>query len=216
MLLKPQETLLFTGDSVTDCGRNRPVGSGYAGGLGTAYPAYVCAALSLDYPDQDFNILNTAISGDTTRRLLDRWDSDVLAYQPAVLSILIGINDVWRQFGGPGNPKEFILPGEFEANYQELLRQSRPVCRRILLLTPFFMELHSSDPMRAMVNQYADIVRRLAMESDQYILVDTQKAFDQLLQKRHYMTLASDRVHPNATGHLLIARWVQQALETAD
>lgn len=204
MLLKPHDTLVFIGDSVTDVGRGQPVGSGYGFGLGYGYPLLVNARLGLERPDEDFEILNVGTSGHTTRDLAERWERDVLAHKPQVVSILIGINDVWRNFDNPGRLDQISLE-EYEQNLKSLLDQTLPHVRAILLLTPFFMELHTDDPMRKMTDQYADVCRKLAKDDERIYLVDTQYAFDDLLANRHYMTLASDRVHPNTMGHLLIA-----------
>lgn len=212
MLLRPLDRMIFIGDSVTDVSRDRPVGSGYGFGLGHGYPMLVNARLGVDYPDQDFEILNLGISGNTTRDLMNRWQVDVTERRPHVVSILIGINDVWRHFDNPGRGAEQISVEEYEANLIGLIEDTLPRARAILLLTPFFMELHKDDPMRAMTDQYAAVCRKLAETDERIFLVDTQKAFDDLLEKRHYMTIAADRVHPNTTGHLLVADLVTETL----
>ena len=56
-----------------------------------------------------------------------------------------------------------------------------------------------------MMDQYGEIVRQLA-EKHEAILVDTQAAFNVVLQSVHAMSLALDRVHPNLTGHMILAR----------
>ncbi len=212
MLLDPQDKLLFIGDSVTDVGRARPVGYGYGDGLGHGYPLLVNAMLGVRYPDLDFEVLNVGTSGDTTRHLVDRWQTDVLDIKPDVLSILIGINDVWRHFDNPGRREQVSLD-DYRKNLEALLEETLPTVKSILLLTPFFMELHTDDPMREACDRHAEVCRELAAKYDGVRLVDTQAAFDRLLQKRHYMTIASDRVHPNTIGHLLIAEEVMAALE---
>lgn len=211
MLLKPHEKLLFIGDSVTDVGRQQPVGSGYGFGLGYGYPMLVNARLGLERPDEDFELLNLGTSGHTTRDLLGRWDRDVIAHQPHVVSILIGINDVWRQYDNPGRSEQITVE-EYEVNLRSMLDQTLPHVRAILLLTPFFLELHRDDPMRATTDAYAAVCRNLAKDDERIFLVDTQKAFDELLMNRHYMTIAADRVHPNTIGHLLMADMVADTI----
>lgn len=212
MLLRPRDKLLFIGDSVTDVGREHPVGSGYGFGLGHGYPLIVNARLALTYPDMDFELLNVGTSGHTTRDLMERWERDVTLRRPQVVSILIGINDVWRHFDNPGRTTEQISVEEYEANLRGLLDDTLPSVRAVLLLTPFFMELHHDDPMRAMTDRFAEVCRKLAKCDQRIVLVDTQQAFDQLLAKRHYMTIASDRVHPNTIGHTLIADLLVKAI----
>jgi lysophospholipase L1-like esterase len=48
-------------------------------------------------------------------------------------------------------------------------------------------------------------VRELARKHGA-IFVDTQAAFDHVLRHVHPMALAWDRVHPNLTGHMVLAR----------
>jgi hypothetical protein len=59
-------------------------------------------------------------------------------------------------------------------------------------MTPYFIELHRVDHMRAMMDRYGEVARQLAREY-QPILVDTQAAFESVLTEVHPMALASDR-----------------------
>ena len=72
-------------------------------------------------------------------------------------------------------------------------------------MTPFYLETNSDDPMRQQMDAYSAVVQGLATEFDA-IFVDVQAAFDTYLTERPTQTLCSDRVHPNQTGHLVIAR----------
>ncbi|MDI9468752.1 MAG: SGNH/GDSL hydrolase family protein [Bacillota bacterium] len=214
MILKHQEILLFTGDSVTDCGRGRPHGYGL-GGLGEGYPRLIYSLLQLAYTDRDIAVVNTGISGDTTAHILARMDEDILAIKPHVLSIMIGINDVWRHYDTPALGGIHIDVDQYRRNYTEIIERSlaMPQLRRMLLLTPFFLDQSAQDPMRRQTEAYADVVRELARQDERLCLVDIAAAFDKLTAQRHYMQLASDRVHPNPTAHLFIAQEVMAALE---
>jgi lysophospholipase L1-like esterase len=81
-------------------------------------------------------------------------------------------------------------------------------------MTPFFIEPDRADPMRAMTDRYGAVVRHLAGQY-QAILVDTQAAFECVLTEVHPIALASDRVHPNLAGHMVLARAFLKALEYA-
>lgn len=52
MLLQPNTKLLFIGDSITDCGRDRPVGEGW--GLGNGYVSLLHALLNSTYPPASY------------------------------------------------------------------------------------------------------------------------------------------------------------------
>src|SRR5438046_2824066 len=98
MLLGKNSKLVMIGDSITDCGRNRPVGEGYSGALGNGYVSLVDALLGSVYFHHGIRVVNMGSSGETVRDLRRRWQSDVVDLKPNWVSIMIGINDVWRQF----------------------------------------------------------------------------------------------------------------------
>jgi lysophospholipase L1-like esterase len=85
-------------DSITDCGHGLPVGESVKDNLGNGYVNMINALLTAKYPAQGIRVLNTGISGNTVLDLQGRWEQDVLALKPDWLSVMIGINDVWRQF----------------------------------------------------------------------------------------------------------------------
>ncbi|MBB6052022.1 SGNH/GDSL hydrolase family protein [Armatimonas rosea] len=195
-------TLLFIGDSITDAGRARPVGEG--GGLGGGYPSQVAALLGATYPERKIRVLNTGISGNTIRNLKSRWQKDVIDLKPDWLSIMIGTNDVWRQFQGTNNP-DSVLPDEFEKTYNELILQTRPLVKGITLLTPFYIEPDHEQPMRKRMDEYGKLVRKIAKETG-CRFGDTQAAYDKALQSVPFATLAGDKVHPSPAGHMVLSR----------
>jgi len=199
--IKDLQTLLFIGDSITDCGRGYPVGQ--RDGLGEGYVAIVNALLAATLPQLRIRVLNTGISGNRVIDLASRWQTDVLDIRPDWLSVMIGINDVWRQFDDALNPEQVGID-RYEAVYRNLLKKTRPALSGLVLMTPFFIEANKADPMRAMMDQYGRVVARLAAEFDA-VFVDTQAAFDAYLAHRPTQSLCGDRVHPNKTGHTIIA-----------
>src|SRR5438128_704275 len=109
------------GDSITDSDRARPVGEGLFSAQGRGYVSYVDALLNAVYPQHRIRVVNMGISGNTVRDLKARWETDVLALQPDWLSIMIGDNDVWRQFDMPWQKEVHVLPEEYEATLAELV-----------------------------------------------------------------------------------------------
>jgi lysophospholipase L1-like esterase len=101
MKIHSNSTLLMTGDSITDCDRVRPVAEAASWDIGNGHFALIHALLGATCPGQNTRIRNTGISDNTVRDLAARWQSDVLDLKPDWLSIMIGINDVWRQFNAP-------------------------------------------------------------------------------------------------------------------
>lgn len=202
MKLETGQTLLFIGDSITDCGRARPIAADKD--LGDGYVNLINSLLSVWYPQKQIRIINTGIGGNRVTDLEARWQTDSLDLHPDWLSIMIGINDVWRQFDRSTDPNQVDIQ-DYETIYRNLLEQSCPHLKGLVLMTPFYIEANRDDPMRAKMDTYSEVVQKLAREFDA-VFVDVQGAFDQYLAHRPTQSLCGDRVHPNQTGHLIIAK----------
>lgn len=199
MLFEKNSTLVMTGDSITDCGRARPVGEW--DGLGGGYVSFVNALLTAKFPQAGIKVLNTGISGNTVRHLKTRRQSDILDLSPDYLSVMIGVNDVWRKFDSDGT--DHVPVDEYEAVYRELIAQVKPKVKKIILLTPFLCEPDKSEPMMLMLLDYIAAVKKIAAD-ESLLLVDTQAAIDECGISPKI--LAGDRVHPSATGAMIIAK----------
>ncbi len=211
MLLEKGDKLLFIGDSISDYDRQRPVGEGLGDAWGTSYVADVGSLLCSMYPELGLRIVNMGVSGNQVRHLDQRWETDVLALQPDWVSVLIGINDVWRQFDKPQIPEEHVLPAEFAETYERLIVKTLPRVKGMILMTPFFMEPNRSDAMRARMDEYGAIVRGLA-EKYSLVFVDLQAGWDALFHHMHPCHIAWDRIHPNNVGHMYIAKQFTRAI----
>jgi lysophospholipase L1-like esterase len=212
MLIAQDSKLLFIGDSITDAGRNKPVGEGRTDAWGRGYVNVAGGLIGARYPERRIRIVNMGVSGNTARDLAERWDRDVLELEPDWLCLMIGINDVWRQFDNPLRPELHVDREEYRRTLDELLERTRPGLDGLVLMTPYFIEPNTGDPMRAMMDRYGAACRELATAHDA-IFVDVQAAFDRVLQHRHPMSLAWDRVHPTIEGHSVIARAFLQAVD---
>ena len=105
--------LLFQGDSITDAGRDR----NDIHNLGNGYPKYAAEFLKEKYSDIEFEFIDLGISGDQTKDLVDRLQKDFIDINPDIVSILIGINDVWHHAGD----KSWIDDAVFEERYRTVL-----------------------------------------------------------------------------------------------
>lgn len=215
MMIEPNATLLFIGDSVTDCGRDRVRPEGFYGKLGTSYVDQVNTMLAYHYPKQHVRILNYGISGNTVKDLERRWEEDVLALNPDYVVILIGINDVWRHFDAPFETYRHITLNDFRATYLDLINRTKERVKGMILMTPFYIEANREDPMRKQMEDYAEVVRTLSQQY-QLPLVDLQYAYDEMM--KHYPTqlLSKDRVHPNNLGHYVIAQAFLKEIESLE
>jgi len=197
--------VLFIGDSITDCGRAQPVGEGLAGPYGSGWVNVVAGLLGATYPSRRLRLVNMGLSGNTSRDLVARWDRDVVAHRPDWVVVMIGTNDVWRQFDLPLCPEQHVLPDEYARNLETLVADTLPRVKGVVLMTPFFLEPLREDAMRSRMDEYSAIVRETAARHG-LPFVDVQAAMDRLCEHQHSAHVAWDRVHPNVVGHVAIAR----------
>ena len=205
MKIAPNSKLVFIGDSITDCERARPVGEGLFGAIGKGYVALVDATLGAVCPEANIRVVSMGANGNTIRDLKHRWQSDALALQPDWLSIMIGINDVWRQFDLPKMKEIHVGPDEYAATLDELVSKTTPVVKGLVLMTPYYLEPNRQDAMRARMDEYGRLVKTVASKHGT-VFVDTQAAFDKVLKHIYPATLGWDRVHLSVVGHMVLAR----------
>lgn len=205
--------LLFLGDSITDAGRARPVGEGLFDPMGKGYVNVVTGLLGAWYPEMNIRVVNMGCSGDNVCNLKLRWQTDVVEQKPDWLVIMIGVNDVWRQFDSPLITESHVHLDEYEQTLDELAAVGKQLAQGgLVLMTPHYLEPNRNDAMRAMMDQYGATVKKIARKHDA-VFVDVQAAFDQVLQHYNPNTLAWDRVHPSIAGHSVIARAFLNAIE---
>ena len=205
--LENGQKILFTGDSVTDCGRSA---SGSINCLGHGYPIFIAALLGADMPELELTFLNTGVSGNRIRDLRARWQADVIDHKPDIVSILIGINDVWRRYDS-----DSATPADlFERDYRFLLEKTRRDLPgvQIVMMEPFLLSIPEDRRMwREDLDVKIQMVRSLAAEfADAFIPLDG--IFAAAACRREKSFWAPDGVHPAAPGHALIAEnWIEAA-----
>ncbi len=221
MIIDPHSKLLFIGASVTDCGRDRVLRQNFAdeiagainvtetNALGNGYVCFIDALLGSQPIEYSIQVVNKGVSGETSRDVRAHWQRDVLDLQPDWVSLMIGVNDIWRRFDSPQQPELSVSLDEYETNIRDMVQRTRPHVEGFLLATPFFLEPSHEDEMRAQFDLYHEVLRQIAREEDA-VFIDIQAAFDRVLETRSSTTLAPDRIHPNHIGHMIAARaWLQ-------
>ena len=197
-------TILFQGDSVTDCDRDRDDPDS----LGEGYPLYASKLLP------GVRMLNRGISGHRAKDLAARWQEDCLDLHPDTVSILIGINDVWRRY----DSNDPTPDAAFEASYRRLLDPLRGT--RVLLILPFLLDVSAGvTAMREDLEGKQAVIRRLAgeygtdlLDADALFLAAVQNENENENEKKPPAYYAADGVHPTKEGHMLLARAVAGAL----
>jgi lysophospholipase L1-like esterase len=192
--------LLFIGDSVTDCGCSRkteefgPYGIGYVRRLAELMPGHT--------------VINAGISGNRIRNLQARWEQDCLQHTPDVVTILIGVNDVWRQF----DSNDPVDPEAFRAAYRQLLSDTRARLpqTRILLMEPFVLPIpEDRRTWRPYIDSLIQIVRDMAVAYT-LPLVPLEGLLFASAATLGLAAVAQDGVHPTPLGHEVIAQsWLQ-------
>lgn len=199
VLVNNNDTILFQGDSITDCGRE------YANPLcmGTGYPMIADGMLSARFPAMSFTSINRGVSGNRTADLLARWPSDCLQLQPDVLSILIGINDVWRRYDSD-SPTSVE---EFTSTYSSLLStlQSELPATKVVIIEPFILPVSKEiEAWREDLDPKICALRRIS-RSFNAIYIPMDGIFAAACTRRSPAFWARDGVHPSPAGHCLIA-----------
>ena len=212
MLFEKNDTVLFIGDSISDYERARPVGEGLFNAWGRSYVACAGALLGCMYPELSLRVVNMGISGNQVRDLKNRWQSDVFDRKPDWVSVLIGINDVWRQFDTPQIPEHGVMPDEYRATLSELVHQTKPLVKGLVLITPVYWELNKQDAMAARVAEYQAICREIA-EAEGVLFCDAQAYADRVLKCCSPNYITWDRVHPNIPGANVLAHALLDTLE---
>ena len=197
--------ILFQGDSITDADRDRAD----AHDLGQGYPKYAAELLKEKYPDVDFEFFNLGVSGDRTCQLLDRLYPDCVAYQPDIVSILIGVNDVWYRH----THKDETTDANLDANYRAILECIKQQSNaKILILAPFLLDNEDKEPWKVELATALPIIRSLADEyADAFVPLD--KLFEDALKVQPSPAYYSgDGVHPNPNGAAFIAKHYVEAV----
>lgn len=204
-MIEQAAKMIFIGDSVTDSGRDYEKAPGAFSSYGEGYVSLISAALTSVYPEHRVQVINKGVNGHRVTDLVARWQEDVLDLAPDYVSVLIGINDVWRFFDKPfQHPTDLVDIVLFEETYQSLIDQTKPVVKGMFLLSPFMFETNPIDPMFNQLKEYQAVVRRLA-DKNGLRYFDLQAVVDDYLVNQSSYILSDDRVHPNKNGHFLIA-----------
>jgi acyl-CoA thioesterase-1 len=186
-------TIVFTGDSVTDCGRRQDprghLGQGYVRAIAESPRAAGATAV------------NTGTGGDRILDLQKRWRVDVLDHHADVVSILIGVNDTWRRY----DSGEATAVAQYEDRYCRLLDTVAAAGSRLVLIEPFVLPVDEGQKMwRDDLNPKIEVVRRLAANYGA-ILVPADVELTRQSAQLGAVALTVDGVHPTELGHKRLA-----------
>jgi lysophospholipase L1-like esterase len=208
-LFKPESRILFQGDSITDGGRGRNGDPNHI--LGHSYPYLIAARYGASYPERHLVFFNRGVSGNKVPDLAERWQKDTLELQPTVLSILIGVNDIWH----PLNDGKEVSAEEFEAGYDKLLADTMAALPKVKLVLgePFILPGRATtekwDVWQGHLKKFQAIVEKLGAKYHAPV-IHFQKMFDAAVKRAPAEYWIWDGVHPTYAGHQLMAdEWVR-------
>lgn len=208
MLLEENDLILFQGDSITDWNRyvEDPLSDPMQLGRGYVYAA--ANMLTALYPELNLRFVNRGISGNRSIDLVNRWEEDVIALKPDVLSVLIGVNDTWRRY----DANDPTTTEQYEQNYRNILERTKATFPdiRIVMIEPFLLHVSPEiESWREDLNPKILAARRLALEfADVYVPMDGYFAAASV--QREPSTWSVDGVHPAGPGIALLAqKWVE-------
>jgi lysophospholipase L1-like esterase len=197
--IPPRGTVLFIGDSITDCGRDRTDPDS----LGDGFAARAAAGFAAAHADAGVRFVNRGISGNRAADLCERWRQDCLDLKPDMVSIMIGINDVWRRY----DHDDPTSAEAFEEHYRHILEQTADLGARLIIMEPFLLPVSEAQARwREDLDPKLAVVRRLAAEFGA-TLIPTDSILTRAAESATATAtdLADDGVHPTAAGHAILA-----------
>lgn len=203
--------ILFQGDSITDCNRNRADN----GSVGTGYPLLIKSKLSLA-EGKTYEFFNRGISGNRISDLYARIKMDLINLAPDYMSILIGVNDVWHEIdrqNGADTEEYFFLYDRLITKVKEALPNIQ-----IVILEPFVLDGPATANCEAMPDRFerfqkgvaekAAAAKELAQKHG-LLFIPLQEKFNEAAARLGVDVLTPDGVHPHPAGHQLIAdAWI--------
>lgn len=200
------KTILFQGDSITDAGRSREDNTN----LGLGYPTLVKGELGFENPGE-YQFLNRGISGNRVVDLYARIKADIINLKPDVMSILIGVNDVWHEFGNQNG----VDAEKYYKIYSMLIEEIKEALPdiKIMILEPFVLKACATegewDGFSTEVYKRAEKAKAIAEKYDLTFipLQDKLNEAEKLCPADYWL---KDGVHPTTMGHELIKReWIK-------
>lgn len=207
--------ILMYGDSITDMNRKRDY-DGYPECYGNGYVFYVAGDLLKENPLK-YQIINRGISGNRIVDLYARIKADVWNHEPDVLSILIGINDIWHEVAH----KNGVDIERFDRMYRMLIEDTKKRFpnMEILLCEPFVLEGSATKERYEeflQAKEYAKVVQKIAEDYGVHFL-PLQDKLEKAAKEYTVESYLYDGVHPALGGARLIAdEWVKLFKEKID
>lgn len=195
--------IVFFGDSITDCDRDRSDETS----LGNGYVKVLADKLRPIYPDMDIELYNKGVSGNEVCDLLARVQRDVIDLKPDAVVMMIGINNTLHRFKY-GKELNYKL---FENDLVTLIKKLKDAGIVVIFLEPFLLPAPDKKRMRPVFDKELEIIQRICVEMcDEFVAYD--EMFNGLCESHPYTEYSEDGVHPTFKGSNLIANVAIKAI----
>lgn len=188
--------VLFQGDSITDASRDKR----NFRDMGRGYPKYTAELIAQNNPELEFDFINLGIGGNRTDQLCDRLYKDAIELEPDVISILIGINDIWHRYGGE---KIMTTDAQLELNYRTILTHLRKYTKaKIMIITPYVLD-YDNETRQAMRRDLLTVLPIIKGLADEFadVYMPLHEIFAEALPTQpEPLYYSADGVHPNDNG----------------
>ncbi len=204
LILKSGDQIVAIGDSITQAG---------------GYLKDVDVVLASQYPELKLPpIINVGISGQKAEDLVQRFQKDVVDRKPAVVTLSIGINDVWHRSSQPHDPQ---ILADYWKNVAKMVDMAQLAGIKVVLLTPTVIREDPKGDENARLRIYIEAQKQVAREK-KCVLIDLHAMFTDVISKRPgdvadpEKWLTSDGVHMKPLGDALMAIGVLRGLGVTD
>jgi lysophospholipase L1-like esterase len=211
--IKSNSTILFQGDSITDAGRSREQADqpNNQKALGNGYAWLAASKLLIDHPSDNLKVFNRGISGHKVPQLAERWQKDCIDLKPDVLSILIGVNDIWHKLNGNYEGTAASYERDYLALVERTLKALPDV--KLIICEPFVLRCGAvKDNWFPEFDLYRASAKKVA-ETYHAAFVPFQTMFDEAVKLAPPEHWAQDGVHPSTSGASLMAHHWLKALD---
>ena len=203
MPVQQKKRIVFFGDSITQAGANK-------GG----YIQRIDSMLKVSGKNSGYELIGAGIGGNKIYDLYLRMEEDVLAKNPDIVVIWVGVNDVWhKRTSGTGTD-----PDKFLRFYNAVIKKLRDKNIKVMLCTPAAIgeKTDFTNELDGDLNKYASFIRDLATKND-CGLIDLRKSFLDYNLKHNAANkesgiLTTDRVHLNEKGNQFVAEEMMKVL----
>ncbi len=210
--LKKGSVILFQGDSITDEGRKKDIlEANDSGALGKGYAANAAGEILGDNAELGLQFYNRGISGNKIPDLAARWQKDCIELKPDILSILIGINDIWHTIAFGANYQGTIA--DYEEGYRQLIKDTlaAKADTRIVICEPFTTRENFKSREGKTAADYAVVAKRIA-DDMKLTFVAFQTEFDKACKAAPGKFWLWDGIHPSTAGHALMSQVWRRAV----